>query len=147
ETIQRAADLGAVTHLFSFFPEKGSALEGGRQPGIGHYRRVQLARILINDGYGNGTGDGKRASARDMVFDGDGRVTGFGVDDAALERAIASGLPFRTSGCPGKTVVDGIEVGACNRPFANCRPGDPIRNFPFQPDPDDIAQLRRELNQ
>ena len=136
EVIQRAADMGAVTHLFSFFPEEGSALEGGRRPGIGHYRRVQLARFLVNDG---------GACARDMTFDDQGRVTGFGMDDAVVERAIVSGLPFRTSGCPGKTVVDGIEVGACNRPFANCRPGDPIRNFPFQPDPDDVAQVGREL--
>lgn len=141
EVIGRAADAGAVTHLFSFYPEAGSALEGDAQPGIGHYRRVQLARFLINDADADADGVG----ARDMSFDEHGRVTGFGVDASALERAIASGLPFRTSGCPGRTVIDGIEVGACNRPFANCRPGDPIRNFPFQPDDEDIAQLRREL--
>ncbi len=140
EVIQRARDLGAPTHLFSVFPEDGSALADGAQPSAGHYRRVQLARFLIDEGFG---------CAREMSFDEAGRVTGFGVDDAALDEVIASGLPFRTSGCPGRTVGDvcgrSIEVAACNRPYANCRPGDAIRNFPFQPDEDDVALVRRQL--
>lgn len=134
--IQRARDLGARTHLFSFFPEQGSALAEGAQPPIGQYRRVQLARHLIDEGL---------ATARGMSFDESGRITGFGVDDAALEEAVASGLPFRTSGCPGKTAVGGIEVAACNRPYANCLPGDEIRNFPFQPDEDDVGLIRTQL--
>ena len=140
ETIQRARDLGAVTHLFSFFPEKSSSLEGRAQPEIGRYRRVQLARFLIDE---------KFASARQMAFDESGRITGFGFDDARLDEVVASGLPFRTSGCPGKTVVrlftSEVEVGSCNRPYANCLPGSEIRNFPFEPDKEDIALVRAEL--
>jgi len=41
-TIQRAHDMGAETHLFSFFPEAGTAMEGHPQPSYGRYRRVQL---------------------------------------------------------------------------------------------------------
>lgn len=132
ETIQRARDLGARTHLFSFFPEKGSALAEGTQPPVGRYRRVQLARFLVDEG---------RTTARDMSFDGSGRITGFGVLDAALDDAVASGLPFRTSGCPGTSG----DIAACNRPYANCLPGGEIRNFPFQPDEDDVGLIRKQL--
>ena len=38
--IQRAYDLGAATHLFSFFPEAGTSMENHPQPSYGHYRRV-----------------------------------------------------------------------------------------------------------
>ena len=48
ETIQRAHDIGALSHLFSFFPEGGSQMQHHKQPPIGSYRRVQLARYLIN---------------------------------------------------------------------------------------------------
>jgi biotin synthase len=142
ETIQRARDVGVLTHLFSFFPEKGSALECRSQPEIGQYRRVQLACFLIDENL---------ADARRMSFDESGRITGFGIDDARLDKIISSGLPFRTSGCPGKTVADlfagEVEIGACNRPYANCLPGSEIRNFPFEPDEEDIVQIRSELMQ
>jgi len=132
ETIQRARDLGARTHLFSFFPEKGSALAEGAQPPVGRYRRVQLARFLV---------DKAKTTVRDMTFNESGRITGFGTDDAALDEAVSSGLPFRTSGCPGTTG----DIAACNRPYANCLPGGEIRNFPFQPDEDDVGLIRTEL--
>ena len=84
-----------------------------------------------------------------MAFDESARITGFGIDDAGLDEVISSGLPFRTSGCPGKTVADllagEVEIGACNRPYANCLPGSEIRNFPFEPDEEDIVQIRSEL--
>ncbi len=132
ETIQRARDLGARTHLFSFFPEEGSALAEGAQPPVGQYRRVQLARFLVDEG---------KTTARDMSFDESGRITGFGVGDAALDETVSSGLPFRTSGCPGTSG----DIAACNRPYANCLPGGEIRNFPFQPDEDDVALIRKQL--
>nr|MDO8043728.1 hypothetical protein [Candidatus Baldrarchaeota archaeon] len=50
KAIQKAYDMGALTHLFSFFPEEGSLLENHSQPSIGTYRRIQLARYLINKG-------------------------------------------------------------------------------------------------
>jgi biotin synthase len=141
ETIQRAHDIGVLTHLFSFYPEKGSALEGRTQPEIGQYRRVQLARFLI---------DARLADARQMSFDESGKIAGFGLDGTSLDEVITSGLPFRTSGCPGKTVASvlasKVEVGACNRPYANSPPGAGIRNFPFGPNEEDIAQIKAELS-
>jgi biotin synthase len=124
-TIQMVHDLGATTHLFSFFPEIGSKLEGRPQPPIGQYRRVQLARYLI---------DNELSRFESMRFNDLQQVTGFGVDKASLEKIVESGEPFKTSGCPG-----------CNRPYANERPGQPIRNFPFPPNKLDIKQVKRQL--
>ena len=136
ECIQRARDLGARTHLFSFFPEEGSALvdrpQPLPQPPIGQCRRMQLARFLIDEGL---------TTAREMSFDAAGKIERFGLDEAVLDEAIASGLPFRTSGCPGKTG----NIAACNRPYANCLPGSEIRNFPFQPDADDVTLIKKQL--
>ena len=129
--IQRARDLGGSTHLFSFFPEPGSPMAAHPRPTLSGYRRVQLARFLI---------DGGLARADGFAFGGDGRIAGYGLAPAELDAVIASGEPFRTSGCTGR---DGIV--ACNRPFANSRPGPHLRNYPFPPGPDDLQRIRRQL--
>jgi biotin synthase len=127
-TIQRAQDLGAHTHLFSFFPEGGTPMEDHPQPTYGHYRRVQLARYIINQGYGR---------YEQIDFNAAGQVTDFGVP---TDEMIQYGEPFMTSGCPGP---DGRV--ACNRPFGNERPGRPIRNYAFLPEPEDVALIRYQL--
>lgn len=129
--IQQVQDMGGWTHLFSFFPEQGSALENHPMPPMDQYRRIQLARHLI---------DARLAREEDFAYDADERIAGFGVDQAALDREIDSGEPFRTSGCAG---YDG-QV-ACNRPFANSRPGPDIRNFPFPPEAHDVARIRWQM--
>lgn len=130
-TIQRAHDLGAMTHLFSFYPEAGSALQELQPPPLGQYRRVQVARHLINEGM---------ARAEGMRFDARGRVVDFGAD---IEPLLRSGEPFRTSGCPDESG----EV-ACNRPYGNERPGDAsLRNYPFAPEAADLEAIRAELRQ
>ncbi len=131
ETIQRAYTMGGSTHLFSFFPEPDSSLSKHPQPPIGQYRRVQLARFLIDEGM---------SSFEDFSFNTNGKLTGFGMTDEALSKIIKSGKPFMTSGCPGR---DG-EV-ACNRPYANCLPGPEIRNYPFYPEKEDIEKIDVEL--
>jgi biotin synthase len=129
--IARARSVGGCTHLFSFFPEKGSAMHAHVAPQIGSYRRIQLARWLI---------DHDRVRMNDMQFDITGRIQGFGLTFAELEEVVFSGSPFRTSGCPGP---DG-EV-ACNRPYGNEKPGEHIRNFPFPPEASDLAKIAEEL--
>lgn len=131
--IQRAQDMGSPTHLFSFFPERGSRDEMRSQPPIGVYRRMQLARYLINS---------ERSSFPSMSFDEKGVLTGFGISDKQLEDIIGCGLPFRTSGCPGKDSC----ISACNRPYGNERPSEAIRNFPFAPSEQDIADIRSQLS-
>jgi lipoyl synthase len=127
-TIQRAQDMGAHTHLFSFFPEAGTPMQDHPQPSYGQYRRVQLARYLINEEMGR---------FEEMAFNEAGQVVDFGVD---IEEAIQFGEPFVTSGCPGP---DGVV--ACNRPFGNERPGRPIRNYAFLPSIEDVALIRYQL--
>ncbi len=127
----RARDMGGFTHLFSFFPERGSAMERTSPPPVSTYRRIQLARRLIDT-------DCTRVDR--MEFDSRGRIRDFGVPAADLERFIASGEAFETSGCPGP---DGRV--ACNRPYGNEKPGTGIRNFPFPPNEEDLMRIREEL--
>lgn len=128
QAIQQGQEMGASTHLFSFFPEKGSPMENHPSPPLDQYRRIQLARWIINEGLG---------SIHQMRFDEDGKIVDFGMD---IEPLIRRGEPFMTSGCPGR---DGKV--ACNRPYGNERPSGPIRNFPFLPEPEDIEEIRRQL--
>jgi len=128
DVIQRGQNMGAYTHLFSFFPEKGSPMEKHASPPLAQYRRIQLARWIINESLG---------SAHQMRFDESGRLIDFGME---IESLIQSGEPFMTSGCPGR---DGKV--ACNRPYGNERPSGPIRNFPFMPEPEDIEEIKQQL--
>ncbi|MCP4230591.1 MAG: radical SAM protein [bacterium] len=130
-TIQMAYDRGIVTDLFSFFPEADSLLASISQPPMGQYRRIQLARYLINEGLARGD---------DFTFDDAGRLVDYTVAAATLADVIDSGLPFVTSGCPGE---DG-DV-ACNRPYSDSLPGPDIRNFPFTPNEDDIEKIKDKL--
>jgi biotin synthase len=127
-TIQRAQDLGAHTHLFSFFPERGTLLANHPQPTYGHYRRIQLARYIINKELGR---------CEEMTFNGQGQVTDYGIE---IEDLVRFGEPFLTSGCP-----DASGRVACNRPFGNERPGRPIRNYAFTPEPEDVALIQYQL--
>ncbi|MFQ5834761.1 MAG: radical SAM protein [bacterium] len=129
--IQRVHDLGSHTHLFSFFPERGSLLEDLSQPPMGQYRRIQLTRFLIEE---------NMVSFKDFAFEERERIKEFGMPKDRLLSVIDSGLPFMTPGCPGK---DGRM--ACNRPYGNCFPGPNIRNYPFSPTSEDISRIRQQI--
>ena len=130
--IQKVQDMGGWTHLFSFYPEKGSQMMRHPIPAIDHYRRIQLARYLI---------DQNLSRAERFEFDRNDKIVDFGVSVEKLNAVINSGEPFRTSGCKG---YDG-QV-ACNRPFANSRPGPGMRNYPFPPTRSDIELIRLQLS-
>jgi biotin synthase len=132
ETIQKAYDMGGCTHLFSFFPEKDSGLADHPQPSIDHYRRIQLARFLIDEGI---------CVQDDFGFDESERLININLSNDELMKIIERGTPFMTSGCPG---LDGRV--ACNRPYANCQPGSEIRNYPFDLDPEDIEMVKDQLS-
>lgn len=136
ETIQKAQDMGARTHLFSFFPEEGSVMEHHPQPPLGAYRRVQLARYIIN--YGIGT-------YQKMKFNELGQLTDFGLITEEYERVLKIKEAFMTSGCKGDTIDN-----ACNRPMGNCTPFQASighwRNFPVVPEEDDMKNIREQLN-
>ena len=126
--IDRAHKMEIFTHLFSFFPESGSILEHHPQPPLKQYRHVQLARYLINENI---------VSLDSMHFSPYGEVVDFGVE---IDPYIDLGMPFMTSGCPGN---DGIL--ACNRPFGNERASEPMRNYPFLPEREDLEIIRNQL--
>jgi biotin synthase len=126
--IDRTNKMKVATHLFSFFPENGSIMESHPQQPLEQYRRIQLARYLINENI---------VSLDSMHFSPSGEVTDFGVE---INPYIELGLPFMTSGCPGS---DGML--ACNRPFGNERASEPMRNYPFPPEQEDIKIIRNQL--
>ncbi len=128
EIIQRAEDMGAKGQLFSFYPELGSKMEKYPQPTYGNYRRIQLARYLINEGI---------SRFEKMVFNNKNQIIEFGVD---IEPVVKSGYAFMTSGCSGN---DGFV--ACNRPYGNERPSHPIRNYAFKPEQSDIEIIQKQL--
>lgn len=122
---------GAKTHLFSFFAEEGSPLEGLSPPPMGKYRRMQIARYLIDE---------RQIDEDEITFTEKDEVKSFLIPAKEFEEMISDGTAFVTSGCSGK---DGKV--ACNRPYGDSLPGDNIRSYPFKPDSLDIARIRKQI--
>lgn len=112
--VQRVHDTGGHTHLFAFFPEAGTVMQDVDPAPMGHYRRIQVARYLI---------DNEINRVERMRFNEAGQITDFGCDISPL---VGYGEVFMTSGCAGH---DGRN--ACNRPFGNERPSMRQRNHPM----------------
>jgi biotin synthase-related radical SAM superfamily protein len=124
--IQRCIDMGVLTALFAFTPIRGTALENKAQPTLASYRRIQLARYLMLNGF-------KRND--EFFFNGDSKIIrDFGLKKATLMRIIKTGKPFLTSGCPD-----------CNRPFYNEKPSGPIYNYPRNLNPAEVSQIMQQL--
>jgi biotin synthase len=132
ELVQRLVDLGGHSHMFCFFPEKGSLMDHLPATPREQWRRVQLARYLI---------DYRDGRVEKMRFDGAGRVVDFGIPEDQLQEVITKGTAFRTSGCPGKFADD---VSACDRPYGDSPPSN-IASYPFQPNGHDLRRIRRQL--
>lgn len=129
---QRIHDMGGHNHMFAFYPEQGSMMEDWPAVDRSQWRRVQLARYLID--YAN-------VRVESMRFDATGMVEGFGQEQEALDEIIASGTPFRTSGCPGSEAND---ISACNRPYGDSSPSD-ISSIPYEPRSGDIKVIQKQL--
>ncbi len=115
ETFLRARKIGAEVSLFAFTPVKGTRLETLKPPSISRYRKIQLAKYLVEI---------EREDA--IVFKGDS-IGGF-----ALSREEISRIPpavFMTRGCPG-----------CNRPYYNERPGKEPYNYPYPPKKEKVLE-------
>ncbi len=133
ELIQQLVDMGGHSHLFCFFPEEGSLMDHLPATPRDQWRRIQLARYLI---------DYRDVRVDHMRFDSEGRVSDFGVSEAELAAVIDEGVAFRTSGCPGKVRED---ISACDRPYGDSPPSD-IASYPFQPENKDIKRIRKQLD-
>jgi biotin synthase len=132
ELVQQLVDLGGHSHMFCFFPEKGSLMDHLPATPRDQWRRVQLARYLI---------DYRGVRVEQMRFDGEGRVADYGVPERDLNQVIDAGVAFRTSGCPGKFADD---VSACDRPYGDSPPSN-IASYPFAPNRGDLRSIRRQL--
>ncbi len=131
--VQELVDLGGHSHMFCFFPEEGSLMDHLPATPRDQWRRVQLARYLI---------DYRGVRVDQMSFDDLGRVKSYGISDAELADVIDAGIAFRTSGCPGKFQDD---ISACDRPYGDSPPSD-IASYPFQPSRKDVRKIRRQLD-
>ena len=130
--VQELVDLGGHSHMFCFFPEQGSLMDHLPATPRDQWRRVQLARYLID--YGD-------VRVGHMKFDEHGRVTDFGLPQGELDDVINAGVAFRTSGCPGKEAED---VSACDLPYGDSPPSD-IASYPFPPKKKDLKTIRKQL--
>ncbi|AHL22887.1 radical SAM protein [Thermococcus nautili] len=117
EVFKRAYAIGADVSLFAFTPLKGTGLENLEPPSIERYRKVQLARWLVEKGLGDR-----------IIFDGDS-IGGFDLADIEVSPAV-----FATHGCP-----------ACNRPYYNERPKKEPYNFPFLPEKEYVREFLTRL--
>ena len=132
--IQRLVDMGGHSHMFCFYPEKGSLMDHLPATPRDQWRRVQLARYLV---------DYCGLRVAQMRFDDQGRIADFGLPPSELAAIIDAGLPFRTSGCPGRFADD---ISACDRPYGDSPPSD-IASYPFHPGPVDLRKIRSQLGQ
>jgi biotin synthase-related radical SAM superfamily protein len=121
--IHALSDKGIYSALFAYTPITSAQMHGNA-PEIGHYRRIQLASHLIEEGLS--TPD-RMQFAGDMIVD-------FGIEHGTLDRVISSGKPFLTRGCPG-----------CNRPYSTESPGGLIYNYPMMPSEGDIETIKSQL--
>jgi biotin synthase len=127
----RMRDAQIFSYLFCFNPEPDSRMGEHPKSELRRWRRIQLAKHLVEtDGF----------VAAQFDFDADDNLAALDGDAAVVERSIESGIPFMTNGCPGA----GGEPG-CTRPYGSYRPSEPIRDFPFVPNPDDLAGIRSDL--
>jgi len=130
--VQELVDLGGHSHMFCFFPEDGSLMDHLPATPRDQWRRVQLARYLI---------DYRDVRIDHMKFDELGRVVDFGLPTSELDDVINAGVAFRTSGCPGKEAED---VSACDRPYGDSPPSN-IASYPFAPKKKDLKKIRKQL--
>ncbi len=131
--VQKICDLGGHSHMFAFFPERGSLMDHLPPAPRQQWRRIQLARYLI---------DYRNHRLERMSFDADGTLTNFGLPQDEIDAVIKAGTAFRTSGCPGKEADD---ISACDRPYGDSPPRD-IASYPFKLNRNDIRKVRRQID-
>lgn len=120
-----------AAYLFSFNPEPGTEMADVPRAPICRLRWIQLTKYLI---------ERKELPRRAIEFDEHGAIVRLRVPAGLIEKCIDEGTPFMTNGCPDRN-----GKMACNRPFGSYRPGEEFRDYPFQPVPDDLHVIRRQM--
>jgi biotin synthase len=125
-------DRQIFSYLFCFNPEPDSRMAAQPKPSLRRWRRVQLARHLIEtEGY----------DLEQFSFDCDGGLARVRAGRAAIETVVATGSAFMTNGCPGGNGEPG-----CTRPYGSYRPAEPFRDYPFVPEASDLDEIRQQLS-
>ncbi len=119
-----------AAYLFSFNPEPGTVMAGLPRAPLTRWRRIQLAKHLIEH---------RQVPRGAIEFDAEGMLTRVRAPRALIDACLEEGIAFMTDGCPDRT-----GKMACNRPFGSYRPGEPFRDYPFLPDETDRPIIRCE---
>ncbi len=128
---ERLLERQIFSYLFCFNPEPDSAMAEHPKPEVRRWRRVQLAKFLLEE-------CGLEPGAFD--YDDSGALTRIHAPAELVDRVVTEGHAFMTNGCPGA----GGEPG-CTRPMGSWRPTEAPRDYPWQPTGTDHAAIRHEL--
>ena len=124
-----------LPYLFSFNPEPDSRMAFSEKASITRWRRIQLVKHLIEK---------YEFPADAVTYDDQGMIKKMEIRGHSIAKAIEdldAGIPFMTNGCPS----EGGEEAGCSRPYGSYRPSESFRDFPFQPEIDDMHLIRTEL--
>jgi biotin synthase len=124
-------DQQVYSYLFCFNPEPGSAMARHPKPTLRRWRRLQLARQLI---------ESEAYELGQFGFGANGQINALGASRDAIDAVVATGSAFMTNGCPGENGEAG-----CTRPYGSYRPAEPFRDYPFLPGPDDLEEICQQL--
>lgn len=127
----RLRDRQIYAYLFSFNPEPDSRMGLHPRAPLRRWRWIQLAKFLIET---------ERFGWEHFRFDENGMLTTILGPEEGIQRAVVSGLPFVTNGCPGKQG----ELG-CTRPYGSYRPSEPFRDYPLAPDAQDLREICTQM--
>jgi lipoyl synthase len=131
ELFVRLRDRQIFSYLFCFNPEPDSRMAGHPKSPLVRWRRLQLAKHLIEtEGYDLARFD----------FDADSGLARLRASTHAVEAVVSQGIAFMTNGCPGEQGEPG-----CTRPYGSYRPAEPFRDYPFPPSEADLGEVRRQL--
>ncbi len=132
EIFERLLDRQIFSYLFCFNPEPDSRMAGHPKSAVGRWRRIQLAKFLLEECGLDGSAFG---------YDDQGSLWRIRAPEELVHRVVEEGYAFMTNGCPGA----GGEPG-CTRPMGSWRPGEETRDYPWRPSRDDrrliVSQLR-----
>lgn len=128
---QRFLERQIFSYLFCFHPEPDSRMASHPKSDLSRWRRIQLAKFLLEE-------EGLPLDA--FWFDDLGALSRIRAPRALVDRVVEQGFAFRTNGCTGAEGEPG-----CTRPMGSWRPTEAPRDFPYPPDDDDRAGIRRAL--
>lgn len=124
-----------LPYLFSFNPEPDSRMGNVDKASITRWRRIQLVKHLIEKH------DLAPVAIQYDEQNGIQRLDARGQSITTALNSLDAGIPFMTNGCP----AEGGEEAGCSRPYGSYRPSESFRDFPFQPEEDDLTLIRKEL--